>query len=226
MRLDRLDFAILAIYLVGITLFGLRFRKRQRTLRDYFLAGRNIPWWAIALSIVAAETSTLTIISIPGLAYDTNLTFLQVVLGYIAGRFIISFVLLPHYFRGDLFTAYELIERRFGPRLRLLTSGLFLLTRAAAEGVRVYAVSIVVSIALGTGEIASIAIITALTLVYTFEGGLAAVIWTDVVQTAIYIGGTLLGVAAILHLVPGGWGSVRALAANAHKLQVFDLPFT
>src|SRR5713226_4468214 len=124
MGLNRFDFAIIAIYLIGITLFGLRFRKRQRTLRDYFLAGRDIPWWAISLSIVAAETSTLTIISIPGLAYDTNLTFLQVVLGYVAGRIIISFVLLPHYFRGDLYTAYELIGRRFGPQLRTLTSGL------------------------------------------------------------------------------------------------------
>ena len=214
MGLDRLDLAIIALYLAGITLFGLRFRKKQRTLRDYFLADRNIPWWAIALSIVAAETSTLTIISIPGLAYDTNLTFLQVVMGYVVGRFIISFVLLPHYFRGDLYTAYELIERRFGRRLRSLTAGLFLVTRAAAEGVRVYAVSIVVAIALGTGEVASIAIITALTLIYTFEGGLAAVIWTDVVQTVIYVGGTLVGLFTILHLVPGGWPAIHHLAAE------------
>ncbi len=222
MVLDKLDLAIIALYLAGITLFGLRFRKKQRTLRDYFLADRNIPWWAIALSIVAAETSTLTIISIPGLAYDTNLTFLQVVMGYVVGRFIISFVLLPHYFRGDLYTAYELIERRFGKKLRSLTAGLFLVTRAAAEGVRVYAVSIVVAIALGTGEVASIAIITALTLVYTFEGGLAAVIWTDVVQTVIYVGGTLVGLFTILHLVPGGWPAIHHLAASAGKLQVFD----
>jgi SSS family transporter len=222
MGLDKLDLAIIALYLVGITLFGLRFRKRQRSLRDYFLAGRDIPWWAIALSIVAAETSTLTIISIPGLAYDTNLTFLQVVMGYLVGRVVISFVLLPHYFRGDLYTAYELIERRFGRGLRSLTAGLFLLTRAAAEGVRVYAVSIVVAIALGTGEVASIAIITALTLIYTFEGGLAAVIWTDVVQTAIYVGGTLVGLVTILHLVPGGWSAIHAAAATAGKLQVFD----
>jgi SSS family transporter len=222
MGLNHLDLAIIAVYLVGITLFGLRFRKRQRSLRDYFLADRNIPWWAIALSIVAAETSTLTIISIPGLAYDSNLTFLQVILGYIVGRVIISFVLLPHYFRGDLYTAYELIERRFGKRLRSLTASLFLITRAAAEGVRVYAVSIVVGIALGTGEIASIAIITALTLIYTFEGGLAAVIWTDVVQTAIYVGGTLVGVGVILHLVPGGWAAVHDLASSAGKLRVFD----
>lgn len=222
MGLDKLDLAIIAVYLAGITLFGLRFRKRQRTLRDYFLADRDIPWWAISLSIVAAETSTLTIISIPGLAYDTNLTFLQLVMGYVVGRVIISFVLLPHYFRGDLYTAYELIERRFGGKLRSLTAGLFLLMRAAAEGVRVYAVAIVVAIALGTGEIASIAIITALTLVYTFEGGLAAVIWTDVVQTGIYIGGTLVGVFTILHLVPGGWTAVHDMAMSTGKLRVFD----
>src|SRR5205814_3340597 len=106
MGLNQLDFTIIAAYLVGITLFGLRFRKKQRSLLDYFLAGRDIPWWAIALSIVAAETSTLTIISIPGLAYDTNLTFLQLVMGYVVGRIVISFVLLPHYFRGDIYTAY------------------------------------------------------------------------------------------------------------------------
>ncbi len=232
MGLNSIDFAIIGLYLAGITLFGLRFRKKQRTLRDYFLAGRDIPWWAIALSIVAAETSTLTIISIPGLAYDTNFTFLQVVMGYVVGRVVISFVLLPHYFRGDIYTAYELIERRFGSGLRSLTAGLFLLTRAAAEGVRVYAVSIVVAIALGTGQVTSIAIITLLTLIYTFEGGLAAVIWTDVVQTAIYVGGTLVGLATILHLVPGGWAAIHAAATDAGKLQVFDftrsvwLPYT
>ncbi len=222
MGLNRLDFLIIALYLAGITLFGLHFRQRKRSLRDYFLAGRDIPWWAIALSIVAAETSTLTIISIPGLSYDTNLAFLQVVLGYIVGRVVISFVLLPHYFRGELYTAYELIEKRFGSKLRSLTAGLFLVTRAAAEGVRVYAVSIVVSIAIGTGEVASIAIITILTLIYTFEGGLAAVIWTDVVQTVIYVGGTLVGLVTILHLVPGGWPTIHALAAHPGKLQMFN----
>jgi SSS family transporter len=226
MGLSHLDLAIIAAYLVGITLFGIRFRKKQRTLRDYFLAGRDIPWWAIALSIVAAETSTLTIISIPGLAYDTDLTFLQVVMGYVVGRILISFVLLPHYFKGDLYTAYQLIEKRFGPNLRTLTSGLFLLTRAAAEGVRVYAVSIVVSIALGTGELTSIAIITVLTLIYTFEGGLAAVIWTDVVQTAIYVGGTIVGVLTVLHFVPGGWAHIHQIAAAGDKFRVLDFTAT
>lgn len=222
MGLNHLDLLIIAVYLAGITLFGLRFRKQQRSMRDYFLADRNIPWWAIALSIVAAETSTLTIVSIPGLAYDTNLTFLQVIIGYIVGRIIISFLLLPHYFRGDLYTAYQLIERRFGPRLRTVTAGLFLFTRAAAEGVRVYAVSIVVGIALGTGEVASIAIITILTLIYTFEGGLSAVIWTDVIQTFIYVGGTLVGLFTILHLVPGGWDAVQSAAASFHKFRIID----
>ncbi len=208
--------------MAAITVFGLRFRKSQRSLRDYFLADRNIPWWAIALSIVAAETSTLTIISIPGLAFDTDLGFLQVVFGYLLARVIISVLFIPQYFRGEMYTAYQLIERRFGRTLHSLTAGLFLVTRAAAEGVRVFAVSIVVAIAIGTGEVASIAIITLLTMIYTFEGGMAAVIWTDVVQTVIYVGGTLVGFFTILHAVPGGWRAVHAMADAAGKFRVFD----
>jgi SSS family transporter len=225
------DLALIAVYLLGITLFGLRFRKRQRSLRDYFLADRNIPWWAIALSIVAAETSTLTIISVPGLAYDTNFTFLQLVMGYLVGRAIISYLLLPHYWRGDLYTAYQLIEHRFGQRLRALTAGLFLATRAAAEGVRLFAIAIVVGIALGPllgsigkfqRDVISIGIVTLLTLVYTFEGGMTAVIWTDVVQLFIYVGGTLVGLFTILQLVPGGWSTIQTTVASAGKFRVFD----
>src|SRR3954464_14030466 len=175
MGLNALDLVIIAVYLVGITLFGLKFRKKDRSLKDYFLADRNIPWWAIMLSIVAAETSTLTIISIPGVAYRGDLTFLQVVMGYIVGRIIISLILIPHYFRGDLFTAYQLMERRFGHRLRSLTASLFLITRAAAEGVRIFAVAIVVRITLGpllsgfndfTRDVIAIGIVTGLTLIY------------------------------------------------------------
>src|SRR5207248_2493240 len=229
--LNKLDLAIIAACLVGITIFGLRFRKRQRSVRDYFLADRNIPWWAISLSIVAAETSTLTIISIPGLAYSTNFGFLQLVFGYLVGRVIISFVLIPQYFRGDLFTAYQLIDRRFGRHLRSLTAGLFLITRAAAEGVRVFAVAIVVRVALGWAfvgmsefatDVWSIAIVTALTLVYTFEGGMAAVIWTDVVGSAVYIGGTLVGFITLLHLVPGGWPVIHSVASAAGKFKLFN----
>jgi solute:Na+ symporter, SSS family len=231
--LNAVDLIILVAYLVGITVFGLQFRKKQRSLRDYFLADRNIPWWAISLSIVAAETSTLTIISIPGLAYDTNFAFLQLVMGYLVGRVVISFLLLPHYFRGELFTAYQLIERRFGQRLRSLTAGLFLITRAAAEGVRVFAVSIVVRIAIApllahyglsdfSQDLAAIGIVSLLTLIYTFEGGMAAVIWTDVVQMFIYVGGTLIGFFTILHAVPGGWHTITETAGAAQKFRIFD----
>ena len=226
-----LDGIIIVVYLVAVTAFGLNFRKRQRTLKDYFLGDRNIPWWAITLSIVAAETSTLTIISVPGLAYDKDFGFLQLVIGYLAGRVIICYVLIPQYFRGELFTAYQLIERRFGERLRSLTAGLFLLTRAAAEGVRVFAVAIVVRIALGPWlggvsdfgrDLAAIGVVTMLTLIYTFEGGLAAVIWTDVVQLGIYVAGTIVGFFTIIHLVPGGWATIHSVAGAAGKFHVFD----
>jgi len=231
MGLNSVDLAVIVIYLAGVTAFGLRFRKHQRTLKDYFLADRQIAWWAISLSIVAAETSTLTIISVPGLAYEKDFRFLQLVIGYLVGRFIISFLLIPQYFRGELVTAYQLMERRFGQRLRALTAGLFLITRAAAEGVRVFAVAIVVGIALAgllgglsdfARDVSAIAIVTLLTLIYTFEGGMAAVIWTDVVQLAIYVSGTLVGFFTILHLVPGGWGTVQSIAGEAGKFRVFD----
>lgn len=226
MRLHTVDVIIIAIYLVAITLFGLRFRKSQKSLRDYFLAGRNIPWWAICLSVVAAETSTLTVIGTPAIAYDGNFGFLQLVFGYLLGRVVISVILLPQYFRGEMFTAYQLIDRRFGKALHRITSGIFLVTRAAAEGVRVVAVSIVVAIALGTGEIWSVAIVMILTLIYTFEGGMAAVIWTDVVQMCIYVGGTIAGLITLTHLVPGGWPAIHAAASAAGKLQVFDFSWS
>ena len=222
MRLHILDAVIIAVYLIGITLFGLRFRKSQRSLRDYFLADRNIPWWAIALSIVAAETSTLTVIGTPGIAYAGTFGFLQLVLGYMLGRVVISLIFIPQYFRGEMFTAYQLIDRRFGKILHRTTAGIFLATRAAAEGVRVWAVSIVVHTALGTSDIGSIAIVMLLTLIYTFEGGMAAVIWTDVIQMVIYVGGTIAGFLTLTHLVPGGWPAIHAASAQAGKMQVFD----
>jgi len=226
MRLHSVDVVIIVVYLIAITLFGLRFRKSQKSLRDYFLAGRNIPWWAICLSIVAAETSTLTVIGTPGIAYDGNFGFLQLVFGYLLGRVVISLILLPQYFRGEMFTAYELIDRRFGKALHRITSAVFLITRAAAEGVRVWAVSIVVAIALGTGDVWSVAIVMLLTLIYTFEGGMAAVIWTDVVQMCIYVGGTIAGLFTLTHLVPGGWPAIHTAAAAAGKLQIFDFSFS
>lgn len=232
MGLNALDLIVIVSYLAGVTLFGLRFRGKSRTLKDYFLASNTTPWWAISLSIVAAETSTLTIISVPGLAYEKDFRFLQLVIGYVVGRIVVSVVLIPQYFRGRLVTAYELIERRFGGKLRSMTAGLFLLTRAAAEGVRVFAVAIVIRVALGsllTGlsdfqrDLAAIAIVTLLTLLYTFEGGMAAVIWTDVVQLTIYLAGTIVAAYSILRVVPGGWDAIHVIAGQAGKFRMFDM---
>jgi SSS family transporter len=221
-RLSPVDLAVVALYLVGITLFGLRFREKgkDRSLRRYFLAGRTIPWWAIALSIVSAETSTLTIISIPGVAFAGDFGFLQVVIGYMVGRVVVALLFLPRYFQGELMTAYQLIDTRFGHTLHKVTALLFLLTRAAAEGVRVFAVSIVVGIAIGTRDVLSIAIITLLTLAYTFEGGMAAVIWTDVVQMALYVGGTVVAIFTLSGHVPGGWAEIHRVAGAAGKFHV------
>jgi SSS family transporter len=225
-RLSSVDLSLVAIYLAGITLFGLQFRSKDRSLKNYFLADRRIPWWAIALSIVAAETSTLTIISVPGLAYTGDWGFLEIVLGYLLGRIVVCIIFLPRYFRGELLTAYEVIGQRFGPRLHKLTAFLFLFLRAAAEGVRVFAVSIVVGIAIGTRDIVSIAIICALTLIYTLEGGMAAVIWTDVVQMALYVAGTIVSVILLGHRVPGGWQAIHTVAAAAGKLTIFHFVFS
>src|SRR3984885_1712705 len=225
-RLSALDLSLVAIYLAGITLFGLQFRSKDRSLKNYFLADRKIPWWAIALSIVAAETSTLTIISVPGLAYTGDWGFIQIVLGYLLGRIVVCILFLPRYFRGELLTAYEVIGERFGPRLHKLTAFLFLFLRAAAEGVRVFAVSIVVGIAIGTGDVLSIAIIVLLTLIYTLEGGMAAVIWTDVVQMALYVAGTTVSVFVLAHRVPGGWHAIHTVASSAGKLTIFHFAFS
>jgi SSS family transporter len=225
MHLHAFDLALIALYLIGITLFGLRFRSgkdpNSRSLRSYFLADQTIPWWAIALSIVSAETSTLTIISIPGVAFAGDFGFLQIVIGYMLGRIVVAAIFLPQYFQGRMLTAYQLIDQRFGSTLHKVTAGLFLLTRAAAEGVRVFAVSIVIGIAIGTGDVLSIGIISALTLLYTFEGGMTAVIWTDVIQMFIYIGGTIVAISTLGTHVPGGWPQIHAVAAAADKFRLF-----
>jgi SSS family transporter len=228
MRLRQLEvnLAVIALYLIFITWFGAQFKARQRTLKDYFLGGRGAPWWAIAFSIVSAETSTLTVIGTPALSFAGNFGFLQLILGYLLGRVVIAVLFLPQYFRGELFTAYELMQRRFGPHVRKFTAGTFLLLRALAEGVRVFAVSIVISVILGTGELASIVVILCLTLFYTFEGGMTAVIWTDVIQMLLYVGGALLSFFLMLHLIPGGWPRVLALGGAAHKFQMFDFRFS
>ncbi len=216
------DLAVIVVYLAGVTWFGARFRKEQRSLKDYFLGGQSAPWWAIALSIVSAETSTLTIIGTPPLAYGGSYVFLQLVLGYLLARIVISAIFLPQYFKGQMFTAYALMERRFGPRVRKTTAAIFLVTRALAEGVRVFAISIVIAIILHTSGPASILVIIALTLFYTFEGGMTAVIWTDVIQMGMYVLGAAVSFLVLLGKIPGGFGHVLDLAGPAGKLRMFD----
>jgi solute:Na+ symporter, SSS family len=217
-----IDLAVIAAYLAGITWFGARFKASQHTIKDYFLGGKTVPWWAISLSIVSAETSTLTVIGTPVLSFQGNYGFLQVVFGYLAARIVISALFLPAYFRGEMYTAYELMRRRFGERIRRLTAGTFLVLRALAEGVRVVAISLVISIIIGVGDKTSIGVILLLTLFYTYEGGMTAVIWTDVVQMFLYVVGAAVSFFVILHEIPGGWRHVYDVAAPLGKLQVFD----
>ncbi len=223
MRIHPLDLAIVIAYLLGVTALGMRFRRGQQSVTDYFLGGRTAPWWALAFSIVATETSTLTIIGAPAISYGGNLTFLQLVFGYLIGRVLIVLLLLPGYFRGEFFTAYALIEKRFGHKMRAVAASTFLITRAIAEGVRVSAIALVVSVVLGTSEKLAVFIVIALTVLYTFEGGMKAVIWTDVVQLLIYLTGSAVTFFVALRRIPGGWQEVTHVAAAAgHKLQLLD----
>jgi len=223
MHIHPFDLAIVIVYLLGVTALGLHFRRGQRDIRDYFLGGRTAPWWALALSIVATETSTLTIIGTPAIAFSGNLAFLQLIFGYILGRILITIFLLPGYFRGEYVTAYAVIEKRFGVRMRSVAAVTFLVTRTLAEGVRVAAIALVVSVALGTSERLAVFIVIALTVFYTFEGGMKAVIWTDVVQFLLYLAGSLITLGLLLHRIPGGWNEVTQVAAGqGNKLQLLN----
>ncbi len=223
MHIHLLDLGIVVLYLLGVTALGVHFRGKQHDVRDYFLGGRAAPWWALAFSIVATETSTLTIIGTPALAYSGNMTFLQLVFGYLAGRFLISVLFLPGYFRGEILTAYAVIEKRFGERMRAVAAVTFLGTRTLAEGVRVAAIALVVSVALGTSERLAVFIVIALTVLYTFEGGMKAVIWTDVAQFLLYLLGSVATFGTLVHRIPGGWSEIAEVAAtHGNKLQVFD----
>jgi solute:Na+ symporter, SSS family len=227
MHISYIDLVIILVYLTGVTLFGALFRRGQQTIRDYFLGGRTAPWWALACSIVATETSTLTIIGTPAIAYAGNLGFLQLALGYVVARIILCVVLVPQYFQGEFYTAYQLLEKRFGTHMKRAASAVFLATRALAEGVRISAIGKVFSVAFGFGDRASIAAITALTLFYTFEGGMSAVIWTDVMQFVLYILGSIAAFFILLHKIPGGWSTVtQAAAAAGGKFTIFDFTFS
>jgi SSS family solute:Na+ symporter len=221
-----LDYSIIIGYLVAITLFGSYFARFQKTTRDYFLTGRSVPWWAICFTIVATETSTLTFIGVPATAYAGDMTFLQLVFGYVIGRVIISVIFIPTYFRGDLFTSYELLQRRFGDRVKNVAAVIFLMTRSLADGIRLFATALVISVVTQVPVTVAVVLIGAAMIIYTVRGGSAAVIWTDVVQLFVYAGGGAVVFVSLMTLIPGGWGEVVRAGSAAGKFRVFDLSWT
>jgi SSS family transporter len=237
-RFGFLDLVVLVAYLAGTTVLGIYLGRNQKDSKDYFVAGRNIPWWAVMFSIVAAETSALTFISVPGLAVIGNFGFLQVCLGYVLGRVVVAYVLLPRYFEGDLVTAYALLETRFGATTRRFTSIVFMVTRGMADSVRVFASAIPIAIVIGPvlpREFvmpAAIVVLGVLTIIYTYKGGMRAVVWTELLQAGVYATGGLSAVYIVGTVVSGGWPEILSMAAAQDKLRVFDFytgfdrPFT
>src|SRR6476660_404484 len=226
--LNWLDFVVILTYLVGITALGVFVGRKQKDSKDYFVAGREIPWWAVMISVVASETSALTFISIPGLAYVGNLGFLQVSVGYLLGRIVVATVLLPRYYQGELVTAYALLEQRFGLATRRFTSIVFMVTRGLADSVRVFATAIPIALIL-EGVVprqwvmpTAVLVLGTLTIIYTYRGGMRAVVWTEILQASVYIIGGIAAMVLLGHLVNGGWSQIVASAGPAGKLQFID----
>ncbi len=227
-RLGVLDIIVIVVYLSGTVALGTWLGRNQQNSRDYFVANRSLPWWAVMFSIVAAETSALTFISVPGLAFVGNFGFLQVCLGYIVGRFVVAYVLLPRYFQGELVTAYALLETRFGLGARRFTSIVFMATRAMADSVRVFASAIPIALIIGPSMPkqwvmpAAILLLGVLTIVYTYRGGMRAVVWTELLQAGVYATGGISAIVLLGQSVDGGWTTILDSARAADKLRVFD----
>ncbi len=212
------DWAVILSYLGGIIALGMWFGKDQRTTRDYFLGSKNTPWWGIGLSIVAAETSALTIIGVPALAYSKDIAFLQMIIGYVIARLLLAVILVPHYLRGEIYSPYQLFADRLGASARQTAGGFFLISETLAAGVRVYVVSIPIQLMLGIGVLPAVVLFVGLSLAYTYVGGVKAVIWTDAVQFGLFLLGGLYALWYIPTLVDGGLAGVMAQAAQAGKL--------
>ena len=235
------DFAIVVGCTAGVLGPGLFLARGQATVRDYFATGRRAPWVVVTASIVATETSTVTLVSVPGFAFGTDLTFLQLVFGYLAGRALVSVLLLPGYFRGEYLTAYQVLAERFGGGVSRLAAALFLATRNLADGLRLLAAGLVLGAALAASPaataaaalapgiapaaallVASIVVVGAVTTAYTRLGGLTAVLWTDLAQLVVYVGGSLFAAVVLLDLIPGGWAEVAEAGSAAGRFRVFD----
>ena len=231
--MQSVDLLIIVAYLAAVVAAGAWFGKRQKTTSRYFLAGRNVPWWAIAASIVATETSTITFISVPGIAFARggDFRFLQLVFGYLVARVIISVLFIPSYFSGDLVTVYELLQNRFGNRVKALAASLFITTRTIGDGIRLLLTAIVLGAVYGAfhagANIAaaiqiSVLLIGIVMIVFTFFGGMEAVVWIEVVQLGIYLAGALAAAVVLSMKIPGGVGAAISIGAQFHKFRVFD----
>jgi len=228
-----LDFFIIFAYLIGIVLFGTWFSRKQKTTQDYFLGGRSVPWWAVAFSIVATETSTITFISVPGIAFARggNFQFLQLVFGYLVGRVVISLLFIPSYFRGELLTVYQLLDRRFGNKIKMLAASLFVVMRNIADGIRLLLTAIVLAAVYASFQpaanpetiiIASIILIGLAMIIFTYFGGMEAVIWVEVVQLGIYIAGAIAAAIVLILSIDGGLTTANSLASQFGKYSLFD----
>jgi solute:Na+ symporter, SSS family len=228
-----LDLIIIFGYLIGITLFGVWFSRKQETTRDYFLGDRSVPWWAIAASIVATETSTITFISVPGIAFAKggNFQFIQLVLGYMLGRVVISLLFIPSYFRGELLTVYQLLERRFGNRIKMLAASLFVIMRNIADGIRLLLTAFVLAAVYTAFQpqanaetivISSIILLGVVMIIFTYFGGMEAVIWVEVVQLGIYLAGAVMAGIVIVMGIKGGWSQALSLGDQYHKFNFID----
>ncbi|KXK53680.1 MAG: Na+/proline symporter [Chlorobi bacterium OLB5] len=234
MNFSYLDIIIVVLYLAGVTSYGIIKGGKQKSARDYFVSEKAIPWWAVCFAIVATETSALTFISVPGVAYAGNLNFLQIAIGYILGRIVVSWFLLPKYYEGELLTAYAYLGKRFGAKTKNTASAVFMVTRVFADGVRLYATAIPLALLLKGWNIFpaapdwqiytySIIIIAVITLAYTYLGGVRAVIWTDVIQMFIYIGGGLLAVYVLSGNMTVSYSEAISQLSAKGKLNFFDL---
>ncbi len=229
-----IDVAIVALYLAAVLWIGRRLSGRQHTVRDYFLTGQSLPWWAVMASIVATETSTITLISVPGYAFGGDLTFLQIAFGYVVGRAVVALVLIPPYFRGDILTAYQLLSTRFGRTLGRAAATIFLVTRNVSDGLRLFATGLVLAAVLATTTAAtplspndtwvvvSVCVLAAVTLTYTWLGGMRAVVWMDVVQLGLYLTGAVVAFVMLVGAIPGGLASAWTVATGAGKLTMLD----
>ena len=230
MAISPLDLTLLLVYIAATVAFGLWMGRGQKNATDYLLGGRDLPWWLLLLSIVATETSTATFLSVPGIAYggafgSGDLRYLQLPIGYLVGRAVAATVLLPLYFKGELFTAYDVLRHRSGPAVRTLASGLFLVTRTLADGLRLYLTALVLQVMFGWSLSTAVLGVGAATVVYTVVGGIKAVVWTDAIQFCVY----MLGAAGALFVLggqlDGGLAGMLERAQDADRLRVFDFAF-